>query len=200
MTKKKAAKRSASKAKSKSKSTRSKGSKSRRGRSSARRAADGSFDLGTDKLYFKIGEVSDIVEVAAHVLRYWETEFPIIKPQKSRSQQRVYRRRDVENLLRIKHLLYERKFTIAGARQELRGGSKKVPPAQVSGLYKARQSLGRVREQFELLQAAVQAEPESAYVSADPADFIRSIGGARALLEQGGEPQPMLSRPDRDPR
>src|SRR5690349_19782442 len=92
-------------------------------------------ELGTDKLYFKIGEVSEIVGVAAHVLRYWESEFPTIKPHKSRSQQRVYRRKDVETLLKIKHLLYDRKFTIAGARQELRKGADKVESAPVSAPY-----------------------------------------------------------------
>ncbi|MFY0541547.1 MerR family transcriptional regulator [Nannocystis pusilla] len=71
-------------------------------------------DLGSDKLYFKIGEVAQIVGVPAYVLRYWETEFKVIRPQKSRTQQRVYRRRDVETLLKIKHLLYAKKFTIAG--------------------------------------------------------------------------------------
>jgi len=188
-------------AKRKSKSS---GGPSKRRRAPTKRDADGGFDLGTDKLYFKIGEVAEIVDVAAHVLRYWETEFPIIKPQKSRSQQRVYRRRDVENLLRIKHLLYTRKFTIAGARQELRGGAKKISPAAVSGVYRARQSLARVREQFALLESAVQAEPESGQLAADPADFLRSIGGARALFEDEGSAgqaprQPMLSRPDRKP-
>ncbi|MCA9686459.1 MAG: MerR family transcriptional regulator, partial [Myxococcales bacterium] len=106
-----------------------------------KRADKDALELGTDKLYFKIGEVAEIVGVAAHVLRYWESEFSLIKPQKSRSQQRVYRRKDVENLLRIKHLLYERKFTVAGARQELRQGSAKVDPAPPSNLYRARQSL-----------------------------------------------------------
>lgn len=75
-----------------------------------------------DKMYFRIGEVADIVGVKPYVLRYWETEFPSLRPQKSRTRQRMYRRRDVELLLSIKHLLYERKYTIAGARQLLRKG------------------------------------------------------------------------------
>ncbi|HVH97351.1 MAG TPA: MerR family transcriptional regulator [Enhygromyxa sp.] len=155
------------------------------------------FDLGTDKLYFKIGEVAEIVDVAAHVLRYWESEFAIIKPQKSRSQQRVYRRKDVENLLRIKHLLYDRKFTIAGARQELRKGAGKIEPAPVSGIYRAKQSLARVREQLDLLAAAVRADPEPAHLASDPAAFMRSIGGARGVLEaEAGSPS-ILDRPER---
>ena len=73
-----------------------------------------------DKAYFRIGEVARILGVKPYVLRYWESEFRAIKPQKSRSQQRLYRRRDVELLLRIKKLLYEERFTIAGARRKLR--------------------------------------------------------------------------------
>ena len=165
-----------------------------------KRADKDALELGTDKLYFKIGEVAEIVGVAAHVLRYWESEFSLIKPQKSRSQQRVYRRKDVENLLRIKHLLYERKFTIAGARQELRGGVATVPSARVSGLYQARQSLARVREQLDELATVVRASPEPAELAADPAGFVREAGGARALLGSGatGSPnQSLLDRPDR---
>ena len=78
-----------------------------------------------NKLYFRIGEVSDIVGVKPYVLRYWESEFPDIKPAKSRSGQRLYRRRDVENLLSIRTLLYEEKFTIDGARKRLKELNKK---------------------------------------------------------------------------
>ena len=72
-----------------------------------------------EKIYFKIGEVCDIVGVQPHVLRYWETEFSILSPQKNRSGQRSYRRRDVEIALRIKELLYDDLYTIAGARKKL---------------------------------------------------------------------------------
>jgi DNA-binding transcriptional MerR regulator len=74
------------------------------------------------KLFFRIGEVADVVGVEAHVLRYWETEFRSVRPQKSARGQRVYSRRDVETLLRVKELLYEQGFTIAGARRKLRDG------------------------------------------------------------------------------
>ena len=81
-----------------------------------------------EKIFFKIGEVCDIVDVQAHVLRYWETEFPMLSPQKNRSGQRSYRRRDVEIALRIKELLYDDLYTIAGAKkklqQELRESSR----------------------------------------------------------------------------
>ena len=72
-----------------------------------------------EKIFFKIGEVCDIVDVQAHVLRYWETEFPMLSPQKNRSGQRSYRRRDVEIALRIKELLYDELYTIAGAKKKL---------------------------------------------------------------------------------
>jgi len=74
-----------------------------------------------DKLYFRIGEASAILGVEPYVLRYWETEFPQLAPKKSGSGHRLYRRKDVELLLLIKHLLYEKRFTIEGARQNLQG-------------------------------------------------------------------------------
>ena len=80
-----------------------------------------------EKLYFKIGEVCDLVGVQAHVLRYWETEFPQLSPQKNRSGQRSYRRRDVEISLRIKELLYDDMFTIAGARKKLQNELREPP-------------------------------------------------------------------------
>jgi DNA-binding transcriptional MerR regulator len=72
------------------------------------------------KLYYRIGEVSNLVGVEPHVLRYWETEFRSIRPQKSRKGQRIYSRRDVDRLLKVKDLLYTHGFTIAGARRRLR--------------------------------------------------------------------------------
>ena len=81
-----------------------------------------------EKLFFKIGEVCDITGVQAHVLRYWESEFPMLAPQKNRAGQRTYRKRDVEMVLRVKELLYEDQYTIAGAKKkltsEIRGASK----------------------------------------------------------------------------
>jgi DNA-binding transcriptional MerR regulator len=73
-----------------------------------------------NKLYFRIGEVAKIVGVKPYVLRYWETEFSILKPGKTPSRHRLYRRRDVEMLLEIKTLLYEDGFTIAGAKKKLK--------------------------------------------------------------------------------
>jgi len=73
-----------------------------------------------DKRYYRIGEVSSITGVKPYVLRYWESEFRWMAPQKSRSKQRLYRRRDIDMILLIKKLLYEQRYTIAGARKKLR--------------------------------------------------------------------------------
>src|SRR5213075_1923714 len=87
------------------------------------------------KLFFKIGEVCELAGVQAHVLRYWETEFPMLAPQKNRAGQRTYRRKDVEMALRIKELLYDEQYTIAGAKKklatELRGPVRDGGPAPV---------------------------------------------------------------------
>src|SRR3954453_19208734 len=77
-----------------------------------------------DKLFFKIGEVCDLVGVQAHVLRYWETEFPMLSPQKNQSGQRSYRKKDVETALKIKQLLYKEMFTMGGARKKLQSDSR----------------------------------------------------------------------------
>ena len=91
-----------------------------------------------DKLYFKIGEVKKITGVETHVLRYWESEFKIIRPQRASSKQRLYRKIDVENILTIKKLLYEDGYTVPGARKFLtakKGEKKKAVAAKpkVSG-------------------------------------------------------------------
>ena len=86
-----------------------------------------------DKLYFKIGEVSELLGVEPYVLRYWETEFAVLSPKKSGTGHRLYRRKDVELLLRIKHLLRDKRYTIEGARQSLHAEAKapKVKPRAV---------------------------------------------------------------------
>ena len=81
-----------------------------------------------DKLYFKIGEVATLLDVKTHVLRYWETEFSSLKPVKSRTNQRLYRRKDVETALMIKELLYHQGFTIAGAKQHLDSAQQQPLP------------------------------------------------------------------------
>jgi DNA-binding transcriptional MerR regulator len=103
-----------------------------------------------DKFYFKIGEVSDITGVAPYVLRFWETEFKQIKPKRTDAGQRLYRKQDVVLILRIKHLLYHRKFTIEGARQHLKKKSgtvpEPVPVAAVPNMAEIREELIRIRE------------------------------------------------------
>ncbi len=73
-----------------------------------------------NKLYFKIGEVSKITGVEPYILRYWESEFKLVRPYRTKSNQRLYRKKDVESILKIKKMLYEEKFTIAGAKMKLR--------------------------------------------------------------------------------
>jgi len=96
-------------------------------KNNSRKAAAGEIVI-PDKLYFRIGEVSRLCRLPSYVLRFWETEFPQLKPSKSSTGQRMYRKPDVENVLRIKQLLYEEGFTIAGARQCLRSEGKKKQP------------------------------------------------------------------------
>jgi DNA-binding transcriptional MerR regulator len=84
------------------------------------------------KLYYRIGEVAEIVGVQPHVLRYWETEFRSIRPQKSTKGQRVYSRRDVEKLLRVKDLLRNQGFTIAGARKKLHDPADDARPERAA--------------------------------------------------------------------
>jgi len=88
-----------------------------------------------NKLFFKIGEVCEITDTQPYVLRYWESEFPALAPAKNSSGQRIYRRKDIETVLRIKQLLYEEGFTIAGAKKRLEaevGGRGPTPSAMAS--------------------------------------------------------------------
>ena len=100
-----------------------------------------------DKLYFRIGEVSRLTKLPAYVLRFWETEFPQLKPVKSNTGQRMYRRKDVESALHIKKLLYEEGFTIAGARQHLRSevASSQEPGARCRFQSHSASDLRRIR-------------------------------------------------------
>ena len=88
------------------------------------------MDTIPNKRFFKIGEVSRIVGVPTHVLRYWEREFSLVRPRRAPSKQRVYKRKDVEMLLHIKKLLHQEKYTIAGARKKLQPASAPSSPHQ----------------------------------------------------------------------
>jgi DNA-binding transcriptional MerR regulator len=83
-----------------------------------------------DKLYFKIGEVARLVGVKPYVLRYWETEFRVLRPEKSQTRHRLYRRRDVETLLEIRRLLHDERYTIEGAKRRLRQGVDAEAPTE----------------------------------------------------------------------
>lgn len=105
-----------------------------------------------EKLYFRIGEVARIVGVKPYVLRYWETEFSVLKPDKSPSKHRLYRRRDVETLLRIKELLHKKRFTIEGARKVLKGNKQTAQPTvaidELRKLREIREQLVDLRERL----------------------------------------------------
>jgi DNA-binding transcriptional MerR regulator len=110
-----------------------------------------------DKLYFKIGEVAKLVGVKPYVLRYWETEFSILRPGKTRSKHRLYRRKDVETLLEIRRLLYTERFTIEGAKRRLRESGRAVaePPARgVEAL-----TLAEVRQELQELHRMLAPDP-----------------------------------------
>jgi DNA-binding transcriptional MerR regulator len=98
-----------------------------------RRASTGGREI-PDKLYFRIGEVAQLCEVPAYVLRFWETEFPQLRPNKGGTGQRLYRRRDVEMALRIKTLLYDQGYTIPGARQVFKSEQKQKEPLLALGV------------------------------------------------------------------
>ncbi len=121
------------------------------------------------KLFYRIGEVSHIVGVEPHVLRYWETEFRSIRPQKSRKGQRIYSRRDVEKLLKVKDLLYTHGFTIAGARKRLRESGLEPQPTEdptQRNLGEARRVLLDVRRELGELLAELDRETATAAGSA----------------------------------
>jgi DNA-binding transcriptional MerR regulator len=107
-----------------------------------------------NKLFFKIGEVCEITDTQPYVLRYWESEFPALAPAKNSSGQRIYRRRDIETVLRIKQLLYDEGFTIAGAKKRLEAelaGRVDTPQSQAAANLtddKVKSALHEVREQL----------------------------------------------------
>ena len=109
-----------------------------------------------DKLYFKIGEVARIADVKPHVVRYWESEFGALRPQKSNTGQRLYRRQDVQKLLDIKRLLHQEGYTIAGARKRLRDGAE--APVQAAPEPADPEWVERVRREVRELLAIVESD------------------------------------------
>lgn len=141
-----------------------------RGGSDGHGSTGGQRGAQLEKLYYRIGEVSSIVGVEPHVLRYWESEFRSVRPQKSARGQRIYSRRDVETLLKVKELLYSHRFTIAGARRKLRDGGvepaapevEAAPTANVQDLLRVRERLVDLRAQTVALLADIDrwGDPE----------------------------------------
>lgn len=132
-----------------------------------------------NKLFFKIGEVCEITDTQPYVLRYWESEFPALAPAKNSSGQRIYRRRDIETVLRIKQLLYDEGFTIAGAKKRLEseiGGRAATPRSQ-----------------------AAEAAPELVGEASAPAED-RTRAALREVRAQLREILTLLDRGDRKPR
>jgi DNA-binding transcriptional MerR regulator len=138
-----------------------------------------------DKLYFRIGDVAKICQVPPYVLRFWESEFPQLKPNKSGTGQRLYRKRDVEMTLRIKRLLYDEGYTIPGARQLLQAEAREqrtrnsgpelpLPPNPDSA---ASASLERVRKELRELAAILSAAP-------GPVRTARLINSSKASTGQ----------------
>jgi DNA-binding transcriptional MerR regulator len=131
------------------------------------------------KLYYRIGEVAGIVGVEPHVLRYWETEFRSVRPQKSAKGQRIYSRRDVETLLKVKELLYAHRFTIAGARRKLREGGVEPPRPEPSApseeMERVHAQLLEIREDLMATIAEFGGAPER--------DTASALGGDR--VEEG---------------
>jgi DNA-binding transcriptional MerR regulator len=135
------------------------GSSARRSKPSANTAADAAAVPEHGKLYYRIGEVSRLTGVKPYVLRYWESEFRWMAPQKSRSQQRLYRRRDIDTILLIKRLLYEERFTIAGARRKLRelgvGKALEAPQLDLGLEVDQRGRVRRIRAELAAIRAMV---------------------------------------------
>jgi len=112
-----------------------------------------------DKLYFKIGEVSTLTGIEPYILRYWESEFKLIKPYRTKTNQRLYRKKDLEAIFKIKKMLYEQKFTIAGAKKKLKESPEQtqqnqpalglINPEYVDALKTTRNALKDIISQLE---------------------------------------------------
>ena len=164
-----------------------------------------------DKLYFRIGDVASICEVPAYVLRFWETEFPQLKPNKGGTGQRLYRRKDVEMALRIKSLLYDQGYTIPGARQvfktevkakettpfpepasappqitEVTGTSQRVAPQHLAQLHALRDDLRHLLG--ELSKSSTASTPAAN-------DKVKSMRPRLAVVESKAEPKPVATKP-----
>lgn len=159
-----------------------------------------------EKLFFKIGEVCELTDVQAHVLRYWESEFPMLAPQKNPAGQRTYRKRDVEIVVRIKELLYDEQYTIAGAKKklasELRGASKlrvvapAAPPEVIAETPKPLPAATLAARPVIAPVRTVSAPEEEVYRTPAPASY--SATQVRAVREIAQQLQDLLVLLDHD--
>lgn len=138
-----------------------------------------------EKLFFKIGEVCELAGVQAHVLRYWESEFPMLAPQKNRAGQRVYRKRDVEIALRIKELLYEDQYTIAGAKKRL------ANDLRAGGKFRVVSSDDTRQEENEPL--SVSPAPDSQTASTNGTTSAKTAEDRKAIRQVAAELRELLS-------
>jgi DNA-binding transcriptional MerR regulator len=140
-----------------------------------------------DKLYFRIGEVAKLCEVPAYVLRFWEGEFPQLKPNKGGTGQRLYRRRDVEMTLRIKKLLYDEGYTIPGARQFLKSEVRSKESALLPGIGEAPDvgKLKRLRREMQELLTMLSTPP--GVKQAGAVQSIRTMKKRHSVIESQPE-------------
>ncbi len=137
-----------------------------------------------DKLYFRIGEVARLCSVAPYVLRFWETEFTQLKPNKSGTGQRLYRRRDVEMALRVKRLLYDEGYTIAGARQAIqaesrskRGNQSELPlPQQQQTIQRTEARLHKVRKELREILGILSTPAPQAQMQIKERPMAKTLG------------------------
>jgi DNA-binding transcriptional MerR regulator len=140
-----------------------------------------------DKLYFRIGEVSELAGVKPYVLRYWETEFAGIGPKKSGSNHRLYRRKDVELILDIKHLLYEKRYTIEGARKLLMGEGRAAARAETRGLAKPVQAASAVATPVAVAVGGA-ASPTASNAATPPPKVSRASASAVTSAPPAAKP------------
>jgi DNA-binding transcriptional MerR regulator len=167
---------------------RSKGNVARSKTAATAAPATGSREI-PDKLYFRIGEVAKLCEVAPYVLRYWESEFSQLKPNKGGTGQRLYRRRDVEMALRVKTLLYDEGYTIAGARQFLKTDLRSKDPQPVVIIdpkidTSETQTIEKLRGELKALLAML-SQPAAAKSKGAAVQSIRAV-----------KPKPISTRPE----
>ncbi len=99
-----------------------------------------------ERLFYKIGEISEVAKIEPHVLRYWESEFPFLKPRKNKTGQRVYTRKDLEMVLQVKNLLYKEKYTIAGVRKKFGSNTLKKNSVSMKTIQNVKKKLKDILE------------------------------------------------------